>query len=193
MVNVRMAFVPSYAQGAYFLLVLVLACTSSGYGSIFPTPMMIPPPTAAPKECPLYNTQEGFKLQPVYKNKRCLFSTMFIIYSKMSLSMLNLYNFWVFYSFWVTGTCWSTSIINQCGWRISVASDFISLWLVLVNYNRISHFVFLPWRVIFITFQPFLWSVIKTKQSGIRNSEEVSHILKTNYMQWYDLRQFWSS
>ena len=61
-------------------------------------------------------------------------------------------------------------------------SDFISLWLVLVNYNRILHFVFLPWRVIFITFQPFLWSVIKIKQSGIRNSEEVSHILKTNYI-----------
>jgi len=64
MVNIRMAFVPSYAEGAYYLLVLVLACTSSGYGSIFPTPMLIPPPTSAPKECPLYNTQEGFKLQP---------------------------------------------------------------------------------------------------------------------------------
>ena len=74
----RMAFVPSYAQGAYFLLVLVLACTSSGYGSIFPTPMMIPPPTSAPKECPLYNTQEGFKLQPVCENKRCLYSNMVI-------------------------------------------------------------------------------------------------------------------
>ena len=96
--------------------------------------------------------------------------------------MLNLYIFWIFCSFWETGMCWSTSIINQCGWRISVASDFISLWLVLVNYNRILHFVFLPWRVIFITFQPFLWSVIKIKQSGIRNSEEVSHILNTNYI-----------
>ena len=179
MVNVRMAFVPSYAQGAYFLLVLVLACTSSGYGSIFPTPMMIPPPTSAPKECPLYSTQEGFKLQPVCKNKRCLYSNM--VYKK-SFLMPNLYIFWIFFSsFWVTGTCWSTSIINQCGWRISVASDFISLWLVLVNYSRISHFVFLPWRVIFITFQPFLWSVIKTKQSGIPNSEEVSHIVKTHF------------
>ena len=73
-----MAFVPSYAQGAYYLLVLVLACTSSGYGSIFPTPMLIPPPTSAPKECPLYNTQEGFKLQPVYKNKSCFYSNMVI-------------------------------------------------------------------------------------------------------------------
>lgn len=103
-------------------------------------------------------------------------------YYKKSFFMLNLYIFWIFFSsFWVTGTCWSTSIINQCGWRISVASDFISLWLVLVNYSRISHFVFLPWRVIFITFQPFLWSVIKTKQSGIPNSEEVSHIVKTHF------------
>ena len=101
---------------------------------------------------------------------------------KIWLFVLNLYIFWIFCSFWETGMCWSTSIINQCGWRISVASDFISLWLVLVNYNRILHFVFLPWRVIFITFQPFLWSVIKIKQSGIRNSEEVSHILKTNYI-----------
>ena len=79
----RMAFVPSYAQGAYFLLVLVLACTSSGYGSIFPTPMLIPPPTSAPKECPLYNTQEGFKLQPVYIKTKVAFILIWSYQSKL--------------------------------------------------------------------------------------------------------------
>ena len=101
MVNIRMAFVPSYAQGAYYLLVLVLACTSSGYGSIFPTPMLIPPPTSAPKECPLYNTQEGFKLQPVYTNKSCFYSNM-VIYKNMTVRVEFIYllNFLQFLGDW---------------------------------------------------------------------------------------------
>merc|ERR1712038_1721022 len=60
----KMNSVPSYAQGAFFFLIAAIACTTSGYGSLFPASMALPPPTSAPKECPLYNTQEGFKLQP---------------------------------------------------------------------------------------------------------------------------------
>ena len=60
-----MAFVPSIAQGALFLLVAVFACITSGSGSIFPTPMVLPPPTASPKTCPLYSTKGGFHLEKV--------------------------------------------------------------------------------------------------------------------------------
>ena len=60
-----MAFVPSIAQGALFLFVVVLVCTTSGSGSIFPSPMVLPPPTASPKSCPLYSTKAGFNLEKV--------------------------------------------------------------------------------------------------------------------------------
>merc|ERR1712241_39282 len=55
--------VPSYAQGAFFLLIAAIACTTSGYGSLFPASMALPPPTGAPKPCPLYSTKARFDLQ----------------------------------------------------------------------------------------------------------------------------------
>ena len=64
----NMAFVPSVAQGALFSFVVVLVCTTSGSGSIFPTPMVLPPPTVSPKSCPLYSTKAGFNLEKVVNN-----------------------------------------------------------------------------------------------------------------------------
>ena len=57
--------VPSYAQGAFFLLIAAIACITSGHGSIFPSSMGLPSPTAAPKSCPLYSTKARFDLQKV--------------------------------------------------------------------------------------------------------------------------------
>merc|ERR1712018_395595 len=59
----NMAFVPSLAQGALLMFITTLACITSGSGSIFPTPMVLPPPTASPKTCPLYSTKGGFHLE----------------------------------------------------------------------------------------------------------------------------------
>ena len=60
-----MAFVPSLAQGALLMLVVTLACITSGSGSIFPTQMGLPPPTASTKARPLYSTKAGFNLEKV--------------------------------------------------------------------------------------------------------------------------------
>ena len=64
--KLKMAVVPSLAQGALLMLIATLACITSGSGSIFPTPMVLPPPTASPKTCPLYSTKGGFHLEKVY-------------------------------------------------------------------------------------------------------------------------------